>query len=391
MTKLNSVLSLILALIFIAMTEAVTPIFLQAITSALTSIPYSGGPMSTGLIGAKLGIGTKLLYYLGYFGRGSKRTSTPKPSPKPAKAKTTPKLPGGLQPLPLPYALSGAGGFQQMGGGGFGGPANFQQMPFGGFDPSQVFQALRAQGYDANTAMQIMNYGSGFGMSGGGGGFGGNAGGFGMNIGGGGFGQNMPNFPPNMGSGGFGQSMPNFPPGMGSGGFGQNMPGFPNGMGGGFAPGSTGFPDGLPEGFQPMPNEVADVEANADSGMGGDNQQSSNTAADSSEEPNDIESFFTFLQDMDDNGCISRLICDIGADPSFLGDFSENIHGIVGSLDVQPSSRAYPYMQIMESGKEGGCSAKFSQCNDGAYSVVKSIAPTVGVPQNINAEAVNSL
>lgn len=44
---------------------------------------------------------------------------------------------------------------------------------------------------------------------------------------------------------------------------------------------------------------------------------------------NDIESFFTFLRDMDDNTCISRLMCDIGADPSFLGDFSENIHGIV--------------------------------------------------------------
>ncbi|GBL78870.1 hypothetical protein AVEN_48855-1 [Araneus ventricosus] len=353
------------------MTEAVTPIFLQAITSALATIPFTGGPMTTGLIGAKLGIGTKLLYYLGYFGRGSKRTSTPKPSPKPAKATATPKLPGGLQPLPLPYILSGAGRFQQMGG-GFGGPTNFQHMPFGGFEPSQVFQALRAQGYDANTAMQIMNYGAGFGMSGGGGGFGMNAGGFG----------------PNLGGGGFGQSMPNFPPNMGSGGFGQNMANFPNGMGGGFTP---GFPDGTPQVFQPIPSEVADVEANEDSGMGGDVQPSSNGAGESSEDTNDIESFFTFLQDMDDNGCISRLICDIGADPSFLGDFSENIHGIVGSLDVQPSSRAYPYMKIMESGKEGGCSAKFPECSDSAYGVVKSIAPSVGVPQNINAEAVNSL
>lgn len=44
----------------------------------------------------------------------------------------------------------------------------------------------------------------------------------------------------------------------------------------------------------------------------------------------DVESFFTFLRDMDENTCISRLICDIGADPSFLGDFSENIHSIVG-------------------------------------------------------------
>ncbi|KAF8790967.1 hypothetical protein HNY73_005906 [Argiope bruennichi] len=377
MTKLNGVLSLILVLTFIAMTEAVTPIFLQAITSALATIPFSGGPMTTGLIGAKLGIGTKLLYYLGYFGQGSKRTSPPKPSPKLPKAKITPKLPEGLQPLPLPYALSGGGGFQQMGG-GFGGPANFQQMPFAGFEPSQVFQALRAQGYDANTAMQIMNYGAGYGMNSGAGGFGMNIGGFGMNAGG--FAPNMPNFPPNMGSGGFG----------------QNIPGFSNGMGGGFNPGSTGFPAGTPQGafppgFQPVSNEGADVEANADIGMGEDAQPSSNAEGESSEEPNDVESFFKFLQDMDDNGCISRLICDIGADPKFLGEFSENIHGIVGSLDVQPSSRAYPYVQIMESGKEGGCSAKFPQCGDMAYGIVKSIAPTVGIPQDINLEAVNNL
>lgn len=383
MSKLNGALSLILVLIFIATTEAVTPIFLQAITSALATIPFTGGPMTTGLVGAKLGIGTKLLYYLGYFGRGSKRTSAPKQSPKPLNVKATPQSPGGLQPLPLPYMLSGAGRFQQMGGGGFGGPANFQQMggfgggpanfqqmPFGGFEPSQVFQALRAQGFDANQIMQLMNYGGGFGMGGGGGG------GFGMN---GGFAQNMPNFPPNMGAGGFS----------------QNMAGFPNGMGGGFNPGTAGFPAGTPQGefppgFHPTPNEVADVETNAHMGMGDDLQPPSNVEGEASEDPNDVESFFTFLQDMDDNGCISRLICDIGADPSFLGDFSENIHGIVGSLDVQPTSRAFPYIQIMESGKEGGCSDKFPQCSDSAYSVVKSIAPTVGVPQ-INAEAVNSL
>lgn len=48
------------------------------------------------------------------------------------------------------------------------------------------------------------------------------------------------------------------------------------------------------------------------------------------ESDEDVESFFTFLRDMDDNTCISRLMCDIGADPSFLEDFSENIHGIIG-------------------------------------------------------------
>lgn len=249
MAKLGqSILLALLSLFFISGHEAMGPVFLQAITSALATIPFSGGPMTTGLVGAKLGIGTKLLYYLGFFGRRSK------PIPKKAvPVSKVPKVPGGgLQPVPLPY-LTGAGGFQQMGGGGgkpMGGAGGFQQMgggggfgnqfgggfqqggggfqqmgggfggggfggggfqesPFGGIDPSQVFAALRAQGYDPNTAMQLMNYGNGggYGMGQGGGGFdiGQGGGGFDMGQGEGGFmtGEtsfetNAGNFPPNV-------------------------------------------------------------------------------------------------------------------------------------------------------------------------------------------------
>lgn len=46
----------------------------------------------------------------------------------------------------------------------------------------------------------------------------------------------------------------------------------------------------------------------------------------------------------------------------------------------------------MQSGKrEGGCEKKFPQCGNAAYEIVKNVAPTVGVPQNINSEAVNRL
>ncbi|GFR29744.1 uncharacterized protein TNCT_699491 [Trichonephila clavata] len=333
-------LSIILIVLLIASSEAVTMPFIQAMTSALATIPFTGGPMSTGLIGAKLGIGTKLLYYLGYFGRSAVPKTPAKAAPKPAP-KSVPQLPAGLQALPLPYALAGAGGLQQVrGSGGFGGPQSYQ-MPFGGPDPYQLFQALRAQGYDANTAMQILNYG-----------------GFGMNTG--------PVFPMNAGAGGF---APNSA-----------------GLGGGFPQGGGGFPEGFPS--NPSPPSFQ--------GTGGSIAEQPSTiqhqSVNEGEGSDDIESFFTFLKDMDENGCISRLMCDIGQDPSFLGEFSENINGIVSSLDVQPSSGAYPYIQILENGRnEGGCDTKFLQCPDSAYEVVKSVAPSVGVPQHLNSAAVNDL
>ncbi|XP_035207389.1 serine/threonine-protein phosphatase 1 regulatory subunit 10-like [Stegodyphus dumicola] len=344
--------------------EATASLFFQAITSALATIPFSAGPITTGLVGAKLAIGAKLLFYLGYFGQGR---SKPKPPPMRPPKNTFSKpgggggfpAPGGSQfggGLPLPYALSGAGGFppQQPGGGlgpygvfppqqpggGLGNYGGFPpqqpgggQGPYGGFDPAELFQALAAQGIDPNLAMQAMNRE--------GGGFGGDASSFEQTLpqGGGGFNQ----FPPNAGVG------------NGGGGFGS-------------------MPHDVSNSLPPSPG--LDTPA-ADGGAG-------------SEE--DIESFFTFLRDMDDNTCISRLMCDIGADPSFLGDFSENIHGIISSLEVLPSSGAYQYISIMEAGKrEGGCSGRFPQCGDAAYEIVKNVAPSVGVPQNINSDMVNQL
>lgn len=46
----------------------------------------------------------------------------------------------------------------------------------------------------------------------------------------------------------------------------------------------------------------------------------------------------------------------------------------------------------METGaKEGGCNNRFPECSDTAYEVVKNVAPSVGVPQNLNAAAINNL
>lgn len=331
MTRLQIVLWALVVLTIIHENETATPVFLQAITSALGTIPFTAGPLSTGLVGAKLAVGSKLLYYLGFFGR---RRSKPKSAPARTtqKAKTNLRsntFPGGMQAVPMPYAFGGGGFPQQFGG--FNQPG-FGQYPYG-YDPAQLFQILAAQGIDPNTAMQMMNFNGGAGSP------------------------------------------------------------FPAGGGGAVPASQFPFPAGgaVPASHFPFPTGAAEGPGLTPAGAGPGISQSFNENA-GGEADEDIESFFTFLRDMDDNTCISRLMCDIGANPSFLGDFSENIHGIIGSLDVTPSSGAFPYLQIMESGRhDGGCDNKFHQCSDAAYEIVKNVAPSVGVPQNINSEAVNRL
>lgn len=136
--------------------EAQTPLFLRAITSALSTIPFTAGPLSTGLVGAKLAVGSKLLYYLGFFGRRKPKSKPPTRTASKSASKSGSQFPGGMQPVPMPYAFGG--GFpQQFGGfpGSFGNPY--------GIDPAVMYQMLAAQGIDPATAMQAMTFDGGAG------------------------------------------------------------------------------------------------------------------------------------------------------------------------------------------------------------------------------------
>ncbi|XP_042910145.1 uncharacterized PE-PGRS family protein PE_PGRS10-like [Parasteatoda tepidariorum] len=363
----------IFLILFVGYSNAASPFFISAITSALATIPYSGGPMTTGLVGAKLGIGTKLLYYLGYFGR--KAPSTPK-----KKAAATSKLPSSFgEGFSSPSQYMQSGGFPNS----FPSTSNFQNS-FGGVDPSQLFQALTAQGVDPNVVIEALNYAGSmnpaqntfasngaFGTSGSFSAGGGGAG-FPVNPG---FSSAMPGgagFPANSG---FSSAMPGGAGFPANSGFSSAMPG-----GAGF-PANSGFSSAIP----------AHQFAGPQGGAGGSlNQPIAPETPASENEPDDAESFFNFLTDMDENTCISRLICDIGNEPSFLGEFSENISSMVSSLKVPPTSRAYKYIEIMERGKqEGQCNVKFPECGDVSYEVVKNIAPSVSLPQNVNPADIN--
>ncbi|XP_015917709.2 uncharacterized protein [Parasteatoda tepidariorum] len=396
----------IFLILFVAYSNAASPFFISAITSALATIPYSGGPMTTGLVGAKLGIGTKLLYYLGYFGR--KAPSTPK-----QKAAASPKLPSsfGEGGFSSPFQYMQSGGFPNS----FPSTSNFQNS-FGGVDPSQLFQALIAQGVDPNVVIEALNYAGSmnpaqnafasngafgtsgsFSAGGGGAGFPANSGFSSAMSGGAGFPANsgfssaMPGgagFPANSG---FSSAMPGGAGFPGNSGFSSAMPG-----GAGF-PANSEFSSAMPGGAGFSTNSgfssaiPAHQFAGPQGGTGGSlNQPIAPETSASESEPDDAESFFNFLTDMDENTCISRLICDIGNKPSFLGEFSENISSMVSSLKVPPTSRAYKYIEIMERGKKDGqCSVKFPECGDVSYEVVKNVAPSVSLPQNVNPADIN--
>lgn len=147
MAQFKTILCALLIFTLVHDNEAATPFFLQAIASALGTMPFIAGPMTTGLVGAKLGVGAKLLYYLGFFGR---RRAKPKP-PARAKPKSTFGNAPFSQGMGYPQQFGG-GGYPQMGGfnPGFGG-----QNPYG-YDPALMYQMLAAQGIDPAMAMQAM-------------------------------------------------------------------------------------------------------------------------------------------------------------------------------------------------------------------------------------------
>lgn len=130
----------------------------------------------------------------------------------------------------------------------------------------------------------------------------------------------------------------------------QNMPQMP----------SEEFPSN-PNAFQPEPpRQEADTSF--------DEQPQINTE--------EAESFFTLLSETDENKCISRLVCELGADPSTAGELGSTISEIIGSLtDFPVGSKVAEYNNIIQRGRAQGlqsCASQFSTCDNESYMLMKT-------------------
>ncbi|GIY27160.1 uncharacterized protein CDAR_592702 [Caerostris darwini] len=90
----------------------------------------------------------------------------------------------------------------------------------------------------------------------------------------------------------------------------------------------------------------------------------------------EAESFFTLLAETDENKCISRLVCEMGADPSTAGELGTTVSEIIGSLtDFPDGSKVLEYNQILQKGRTEGlgtCRSSFSSCDEESYSLMKN-------------------
>lgn len=89
----------------------------------------------------------------------------------------------------------------------------------------------------------------------------------------------------------------------------------------------------------------------------------------------EAESFFTLLAETDESKCISRLVCEMGANPEKGGEFGQTISEIIGSLrDFPDGSKVSEYNEVLNVGVAEGlsaCLSKFAMCDEESYQLVQ--------------------
>ncbi|GFW38222.1 uncharacterized protein TNCV_3839501 [Trichonephila clavipes] len=90
----------------------------------------------------------------------------------------------------------------------------------------------------------------------------------------------------------------------------------------------------------------------------------------------EAESFFTLLAETDENKCISRLVCEMGANPSSAGELGTTITEIIGSLrDFPEGSKVMEYNKVLQGGITEGidsCQSRYSACDEESYELMKT-------------------
>ncbi|GIY27163.1 uncharacterized protein CDAR_592711 [Caerostris darwini] len=101
--------------------------------------------------------------------------------------------------------------------------------------------------------------------------------------------------------------------------------------------------------------------------------------------PTEIENFFAVLDKVDSNKCISRLVCEIGANPKVLEDLGHNIKESMSSLRVlEKNALSLKYRQILMQGQQKGvnhCVRSFKTCDRRSYRLVKAFVKAFRVRQ----------
>ncbi|XP_054709055.1 uncharacterized protein LOC129218756 [Uloborus diversus] len=89
----------------------------------------------------------------------------------------------------------------------------------------------------------------------------------------------------------------------------------------------------------------------------------------------EAESFFVLLAETDESQCISRLICEMGANPENGGEFGKTIADIIGSLTNFPAgSKVSEYNEVLNAGRMRGgsaCLSRYAACDEESFQMVK--------------------
>ncbi|GFT63435.1 uncharacterized protein NPIL_660401 [Nephila pilipes] len=92
--------------------------------------------------------------------------------------------------------------------------------------------------------------------------------------------------------------------------------------------------------------------------------------------PSEIENFFAVLDRVDSNKCISRLVCEVGANPRVLEDLGHNIKETMSSLRIlEKNALSAKYREVLFQGQKNGvdsCAYSFNTCDQRSYRLVRA-------------------
>ncbi|XP_054708203.1 uncharacterized protein LOC129218049 [Uloborus diversus] len=92
--------------------------------------------------------------------------------------------------------------------------------------------------------------------------------------------------------------------------------------------------------------------------------------------PTEIENFFGVLHRVDANKCISRLVCEVGANPKIVEGLGHNLKEVMSSARVlEKNTLSQKYRKILFQGQKNGfesCARTYSSCDQKSYRMIRT-------------------